>query len=62
MGNGWCCIEANLDNKLAEASKPCMALVKYVCKRNFSKHSKSKKHGLPCTEVCLCSGGCMDSE
>ena len=47
---------------LAEASKTCMALVKCGCKQKCSECCKCKKHGLPCTELCSYSGGCMDSE
>ena len=45
---------------LNEASKACMVLVKCGCKQKCSKRCKCKKHGLPCTDLCLCSGGCAD--
>ena len=40
----------------------CMALDKCGCKQKCSERCKCKKHGLPCTELCSCSGGCMDWE
>ena len=46
----------------SEASNACMALVKCGCKQKCSKHCKCKKHGLPCTKLCFCCGGCMDAE
>ena len=48
---------------LDEASKACIELRKCGCKKqcNPKRCSCKKTHGLPCTQLCACDGGCYDN-
>ena len=48
--------------KLPEASKACSELLKCGCKKGCSSlRCKCVKANLPCTALCLCSGGCQNT-
>ena len=44
---------------IPEASKSCQELIKCSCKTKCSGRCKCRKAGLSCTELCICTVGCV---
>ena len=56
--NKWVWKKEGIGIALQEVSKACQELVKCFCEKICNTWCKCKKFELPCTELCMCSGGC----